>query len=407
MALPLALLLSSIMVMGKFGEDNELTAMKSAGLSLFRIMLPLTIMVLVMSVGAFLFSNYTWPSAHFEMRVLINDIQAKKTTLLIKENEYYNQLDGYSIKVGKKLDESHFEDVFIADHKGEESYKWREIYADKADMKKTQDGNYLILTLYNGFSDEVLTRNAVSIGDFPFRHTDFKRLKLTMDLKQFKFDRTETDQFKESILFKSFQQLTEDVDSMERMSDFRTKEVISRFRSKLYLFRDTNEINLDSVASKEFNLEELDRQIRNGIVSQVNTALRRTKDDLSKHRELTVKASENLITHVNMARNRIFTLSIALIVLFFIGAPLGAIVKKGGLGYPVVIAVLFFISYYLLSITGEKLADTQILSPFWGMWLSSLILAPIAMFLSYKANKDSVLFDKEFYAKLFSRKRKK
>ena len=282
MALPLALLLSSIMVLGKFGELNELTAMKSAGLSLFRIILPLTTIVVAMSIGAFFFSNYTWPSAHFQMRVLINDIQGQKTALLINENEYYNGIDGYSIKVEEKIDDSHFKKVFIADHNGQNSYKWREIYAESAEMQRSKDGATLLVTLEDGFTDEELHVNATGLGEFPFRHTDFGKLKIAMDLSNFTLDRTDKNGYRESILFKNYWQLTEDVDSMHTMMDFRLAQTIQNAKNKLFLFRDSNLVSYDTVQSIAFNPDTLETGLLNVLVNSANNNLRRSKQDLSK-----------------------------------------------------------------------------------------------------------------------------
>ena len=408
LALPLSILLSSIMVFGKFGEQNELTAAKSAGLSLFRIFRPLTVIVLCLSIGSFFFSNYAWPSAHFKMRVLIGDITTKKTTLALKEGEYYNDIPGYSIKVEKKLDPSHFERVYISDHSrnGEHSRIWREIYAERADLKKSADATVLLVTLYDGFVDEELKPQ--STGDIrnPFLHTEFKKLRIMMDLSEFKLRRTEMEGYQEVILFKTFKQLTEDVDSLKEEVELHEARSAQVVRNKLFYFRDSTPVDYANLTPIPISLKELDPQRRKNVLTIASTNVRQSKIDVESKLNTDIGHLNMTIVYVELARNRVFILSIVIIILFFIGAPLGAIAKKGGIGYPVLFATIFFLLYYILSITGEKMARNDAISPFLGMWLSSLILTPIAIFLSYKANSDSVLFDKDFYKKLFRRRRK-
>ncbi len=407
MALPLAVLLSSIMVFGRFGEQSELTAMKSAGISLFRIFLPLTTLVFFMSVGGFFFSNYTWPSAHFKMRVLVSDIANQKTTLNFKEGEYFNDIPDHSIYIGKKIDESHFEDIIISDMTVGQGYRWREIYAEKAEILKSKDGAILLIRLYDGFSDEELVPNSAQKIQNPFRHTDFKRLSLTMDLSQFTLQRTDLGGYQESLLFKNYEQLTQDADSLSDARATVIKRSNSVLKNKLFLFRDTNDLKMAEAPPTPIKFEAKDSIQRRNVFTIANRVVTQSIVDLNSKIDTELFRLEELIVFVDIARNRIFSLSAAILVLFFIGAPLGAIAKKGGIGYPVMFAVIFFLFYYMLSITGEKLAKQTVLSPFMGVWLSTFVLTPIALFLSVKANNDSVLFDKEFYKKLIFWKKKK
>ncbi len=406
MAVPLAILLSSIMVFGKFGELSELTSMKSAGMSLFKIFRPLTVMVIGLSISAFFYSNYTWPTAHFKMRVLISDIANQKTSLSFKEGEYYNEIPDHSIYIGKKFDDSHFGDVFISDLKVGQSYKWREIYAEKAGIKKSEDGTTLLINLYNGFSDEELMPNPSQGQQNGFRHMDFEKLALTMDLSSFTLDRTETDNYQESILYKTLQQMNRDVDSLYKVKDTYINQTKNVLKQKLFVFRDTVHNDVSKVELISADLDNYEYSKRAGVISNAKRMVSQSIIDIDNRLKTDMEHTNNMLLHVHIARNRVFTLSVAILVLFFIGAPLGAISKKGGLGYPVVFAIIFFILYYMLSITGEKLSRQGVMSPYLGMWLSTMVLAPIAIFLSYKANNDSALFDLDFYKRLFSRKKK-
>ncbi len=407
MALPLAVLLSSIMVFGKFGELSELTAMKSTGISLFRIFLPLTTLVFIMSIGGFFFSNYTWPSAHFKMRVLISDIANQKTSLQFKEGEYFNEIPDHSIYIGKKIDDSHFEKITISDMTVGQGYRWREIYAERAEIKKSKDGAILLINLYDGFSDEELVPNSAQKIANPFRHTDFKKLSLTLDLSQFTLRRTDLGGYQESLLFKNYEQLSEDADSLKNTRNTIIQKSNSILKNKLFLFRDTNDLKMADSPPIPIVFETADSIKRKNVFTIANRVVTQSVVDINSKLDTDIYHTEELIVFVDIARNRIFSLSIAILVLFFIGAPLGAIAKKGGIGYPVMFAVIFFLFYYMLSITGEKLAKQGVLSPFMGVWLSTFVLAPIALFLSVKANNDSVLFDKEFYKKLIFWRRKK
>jgi len=405
MAIPLAVLLSTIMVFGKFGELNELTAMKSAGLSLFRIFLPLTVVMLFLSGGAFLFSNYTWPSAHFKMRVLIGDITQQKAALSFVEGQYYTDIENHSIYVGKKLDDTHFEKVIISDLKTGAGYKWRSIYAKNAEITQQNGGSMLTINLFDGFSDEALYSGSMGELKNPYRHTNFDRLKLNMDVSGFSLERTETDGYKESVIYKNYQELTIDVDSLKRTKHKQIGKLSAALIYKLFLFRDTTPINYDTVQSKVTDIMALDVNVRDRVLKIARNTVQQSKTEMTSRLNSDISYYNDLITYINIARNRIFILSVVIIILFFIGAPLGAIAKKGGIGLPVVFAVLLFILYYMLSISGEKMVKENVLSPFWGMWLSSLILTPVAIFLLLQANSDSKLFDKGFYKKLFRRKR--
>lgn len=358
---------------------------------------------MMLSGAAFLFSNYTWPSAHFKMRVLIGDITHQKAALSFQEGSYYTDIEDHSIYVGKKIDESHFEQVIISDLKQGAGYKWRSIYANSAEISQSKKAGILQITLYDGFWDEELHPGSMKGLENPFRHTDFDKLKLNMNVSGFDLDRTDMDGYKESIVYKGYKELTEDVDSIFVLRNTQVDRVGNILLNKFLLFRDTS-IRIDKSVAGLKTLEEYGRPDQEKIFKLINNHLNQSKIDIGNRIDTDITFYDELLTHINIARNRIFTLSIVIIILFFIGAPLGAISKKGGIGLPVVFAVVMFIVYYMLSISGEKMAKEQILSPFWGMWLSSIILSPIALFLLLKANSESKIFDLSFYKKLLKSK---
>jgi lipopolysaccharide export system permease protein len=412
MALPLAILLSSIMTFGTLAENSELVAMKSSGLSLFRIMYPLIIIMMLTSASAFYFSNYLWPVANLELRALIYDVTEQKPMLNLKEGVFYNDFEKYSIKAGKKHEDNSLEDVYIYDHTNPNPNFKRSIWAKKGRMAKTKDGKFLKLTLHNGSIYEEVNRDDaddLKVKTFPHRKYHFEEMIFRLNLEDFQLKRTNQDLFKKGHEMLNLSQLHTAIDSLEKQYEKRKQDYYWRLRSRSHLYVGRVKADLDTFKTST------------DFYSRMTPTLLRDALDLSKKkvRDMQKKVigveghmagymhefanRQGKIWEHKIEWHRKLTLSFACFILFFVGAPLGAIIKKGGLGLPVVFAVLFFLAYHIISISGEKMAITGVVPPYLGMWLSSLILFPIGVFLTYKAATDSVMFDRNTYRKIMGK----
>ena len=397
MALPLAILLSSIMLMGKMAEDNELVAMKSAGLSLYKIARPLTILTIFISIGAFLFSNYMWPYANLQMRVLVTDIQHKRPDLILNPGEP-TSLDGNIITVQEK-NGNKFKNIEMITY----SHSIRkDIWAEHGMMEKTADDKYLVFTLFNGNMDEELNRNQIKNSKKPQRKTQFKKAIIRVNMEEFKLQRTNVDSYKETFVeLLNLKQIENTVDSIQNVIVDKKSNGLNMAKAKLIYFKDT--LSLDSInINEKQNFNKLSKATKDKAYTLAISSARNAEGSLDNTYRMLEQPSE-FIKHLKIAWHRKLTLSVSVILLFFIGISMGAIIKKGGFGLPVVTALMLFVLYYMLSITGEKAAKAHSLTPAWGMWFSSLILLPIAVFLTYKAANDSVLFDKDVYVRFFKR----
>lgn len=403
LALPLAILLSSIMTFGNLAENYELVALKSSGLSLLRIMQPLIVLVILISIGAFFFSNRVTPYANLKSRSLLYDVVHQKPMLEVKEGVFYNGLEGYSIRVGRKDTKADMMyDVLIYDHKLKDKGNSTVIRAQSGRMDKTESGRYMLFKLYDGYSYDEQGVGRTVDPRLPHVFSSFKEMVLTLDLSSFEFKESDEEQWTNNIPMQDLSQLSTTADSLSKQVE-RRKEAISAYLYKnLYITRDSLDTSIQAVADIHTAIDSLSQQeqerlfrISYNMVNNTASYLRSAEDDL-KNRKLFINKHWN-------EWHRKFTLSLACILLFFIGAPLGAIIKKGGLGLPVVFSIVFFLIFHITSITGEKMSNSGSLEPVEGMWLSTAILLPIALFLTYKAANDSALFDYGTYEKLIKR----
>ena len=401
MALPLAILLSSIMAFGGLGENNELTCMKTSGISLVRIMLPIGAIVFIISLGAFYFSNYTWAEANLKLRVLISDITHKKPALAIKEGVFFNDIEGFSIRIQKKHSNSDFEDVLIiAQNPDGSSANRREIKAKKAKMMPDETGEFLVVNLYDGIIDETLDRQSFKDSKHPYQQTYFDHTFMRIRLHNFQLQRTELSLFQEMYELLSAKQLMAMIDTFDMKLDELNLTRSVQLSRMYYIFRDTLITPLHEIATGELVAPSNDDL--NKIPHIATSSVRRKKElIMSETDKMTEQIYvENKRNHL-MAFHRKFTLSYACMLLFFIGAPLGAIIRKGGFGIPVVFSVILFITYYMVNVTGEKMAKTDVLEPFTGMWLAELSLTPVAIFLTMQAMNDAALLDMDTYKRIF------
>jgi lipopolysaccharide export system permease protein len=420
LALPLAVLFSSIMTYGNLAEHNELTALKSSGLSLMRVMRPMLYFVLFLSLSAFYFTNYLMPVANYKWRAIIYDIQEKKPTFGITEGVFYNDIDGYSIRVEKKNDNTGtLEDVLIYQYSDVSVGKT--IKAQSGEMLKSENERFLLLKLNSGAMYEKMQPGQMQNAQFPFQKTFFDEAIIKFDMAQFQMQESNEDLFKREHEMMNFVQLRETLDSMKIYFKDLNADFGAVLKRDMVIYNDAFDIDtnlLDSVDNpialdfvpidSIIHIDSLhESEIRN-VLSNVQNRIRSRKD-MIKGQQVYRNAQRSVMKQFETALHKKFTLSVAIIILFFIGAPLGAIIKKGGLGAPLVFATLFFLLYYILTIMGENMVDSEFLTPWKGMWMSSFILAPLGAFLTYKAANDSALFDrdvyKRYFRKLFSRKK--
>lgn len=400
LALPLALLLSSIMTFGNLGESFELVAIKSAGISLMRFMMPLLIVAAMIGGISFLFANNIIPVANLKLESLKYDLIVSKPAFDIKEGVFYNKIEGYVIKLGKKeKDDSTIRNIIIY----EKSYNLQDhmMIAESGIMRVTPDKRYLEFILKNGWRYEEKGNRGTTNTEFI--RLGFKEYKKIFDLSSFQLSRTEDSLFKDHQRMLSLRQLNTRLDSLEKTEDYflrrNKQELSSLFRFAGYADSTKPPSTKPAVKAKSFK-ELIPADLTNiameRAVSQVNASTGAIDMLLAEQ----ANRQKEIRSH-KIEWHRKLTLSFACVLLFMIGAPLGSIIRKGGLGTPLVFAVIFFIIFHLFNTFGEKFVKEDVTSAFVGMWLSALILIPICIFLTYKAMRDSQLFNKEFYYRFY------
>lgn len=396
MALPLSILLSSIMTYGNLGENYELVAIKSAGISLQRAMFPIFVITIFLSVSAFYFSNNVWPVANLKFASLLHDITKKKPALDIKEGIFYKEIDDYVIRVGKKDQKNDIlYDISIYDHTNKDGNR-KVIRAEEGTMKMTVDESKLILTLLRGYS-----YNEVKQTNSPLLRSEFEKEVIYIDVTGFQMNRSDEEQFKNNYKMLNINQLALAIDTLHLETEKGIVQMGEKVKDGIRLFSDSlnNNFGIAQADTIGVNLEKYTKSVQNQIYQGAINALRRHKTYLTTLSRY-VESNDRLVDRHEIEWHRKFTLSIACLVLFFIGAPLGAIIRKGGLGMPVIISVLFFLVFHVLSITGEKLVKESGVNVAVGMWMATVILTPIGAFLTYKSTTDSAIFDAEWYTKL-------
>jgi len=399
LALPLAMLLASIMTFGNLAEHYELVACKSAGMSVQKIMRPLIFLTLGICVGAFYFSDNVLPAANLRMSALLYDVRNQKPALYIKAGAFYNGIEGYVIKVGSKdKDNQTIHNVMIYDHT-ENRGNTKLILAEKGTMLMSDDDRYLILTLFNGKSYEE-RRKPKGADTKPMMRTEFQKEIIRFDLSAFKLTRTNEQLFKDNYQMLNLHQLSSSSDSIEKKID-ETRLFYQKYNRKFYEGDRSEGVKKLPFTNENFVLN-FNKEKEAGILTAALNSARTSKNIAGDAANDIVVRQKSLYKH-RIEWNRKFTLSFAIFILFLIGAPLGSIIRKGGLGMPLVISVIFFLTYHIISITGEKFAREGVIPVYKGMWLSSVLLLPLGLFLMYKATTDSALFDRDAYVRFFNK----
>ncbi len=404
MALPLAVLLSSIMTFGSLGENYELVAIKSAGISLRRAMYPLIILIGMLSVAAFLFSDYMLPVANLKMGSLLWDVRNQKAAFLINEGIFNNSIPGYSIRVDKKdADGQTLHGVVIYDRMNP-SGNVNVVMAKEGKMFKTADDSYLILKLKDGIRYEESSSDGSYNPRQRFTRSKFKETEQKFDLSGFKMQRTDENLFKSNYAMMNMKQLSYYRDSIAFQSDSNRQTVYQALKYSYKILEiDTQAKPIKNGAFKSGDiLTYLPVKDRSRIYGMATEQVSGVRDLLSSKTLLDADYASK-IRHFVVEYHKKISLAFSCLVLFFIGAPLGAIIRKGGLGLPVVMSVIFFLFYHIISTIGEKYAKEGTLSPVLGIWIAVIVLSPLGAFLTYKASVDSVLFDAELYKQWFKK----
>ncbi|ANH82788.1 permease [Niabella ginsenosidivorans] len=504
LALPLAVLLSSLMTFGNLGESFELVAIKSAGISLLRFMRPLVFVSLLISLGAFLFANYIIPVATLKSRTMLADIVLAKPAFDIKEGVFYDKLDRFAIKIGKKeKDDSTIRDVIVFENNySGGGLQDNFVVAKDGVMKPSPDKRFLDIVFKDGWRYQ--ERGSRSDSSTEYIRLGFKEYKMQLDISSFNFKASDDSSNRNNERVLSMRQLDIAIDSMTRFANLEIDRYRSSMRNNFSLlmykdsvvkgvvipdsvlnFKKNNDAfrGLDSITGRAVStltdkaktpsdstvrkkdsagstaLAGSSKRIRNSKSRQAaalkkpdtvaaattpaaaralkkDSAARRDSAALAKRKleantitaflpdSAQLNLTERAIGNINIAKDNAsinlgsiqeqeksirrykiewhkkIVLALACFLMFMIGAPLGSIIRKGGLGTPMIFAIIFFLVFYFSSNTGEKMAKEGSLTPFSGMWLSTFILTPIGAFLTYKAMRDSNLFNKEFYNRL-------
>ncbi len=381
LALPIAMLLASVMVLGKLGENYELVALKASGISLIRTLFPITILVVIISYSSFLFSNYVMPIANLKGGSMMYDIQKKKPAFNIKEGIFYKDIEGFSLKVAEKdADGKTLKDIIIYDHTSN-SGNDKVIIAESGFMQLTKDEKFLELTLFNGHSYiEVKEKRNINK---PYRTTHFKEDLIRFDLSSFSSMNNSESLYKGHYAMLNNKQLEVAIDSLEYKlanKELLLKENIS---SKYQNNSTINDSIVVTASAPTLNKQHYDIAINK--LSTLKSIAKSNTDDL-EYRKV-------IITKHKIEWHRKISLAVACLLLFLIGAPLGAIIRKGGFGMPVLVSVFFFLIYHVLGMIGEKSAKDLSMEAYEGMWLTNAVFLPIALFLIYKAKNDARLID--------------
>lgn len=425
-ALPLAVLLASLMVFGNLGEKLELTAMKAAGISLFRIMRPLMVLIVFIAVGAFFFQNYVLPVAQSKMWTLLFSVRQKSPEVEIPERSFYDEIPNMDLYIDHKNPETGMLYGMILYDLSRGQDNTRVILADSGKFSFTEDKTRLFLHLYSGEMFENLNDNTMGLGTggyMPFRRESFsdKQIYFSFDAN---FNRMDESGIRSQYVGQNITQLRHSIDSIGRKVDsiggIYARELVSAKyvgvashtiadsaghsyakpvetrEAVIAQVEEMEPINIDSVFA---------RPSAAFTRTYINQAISDAKRSMSEYeyRGLMLTEQAKLMRRHDIELQRKFTLSVAVLVFFFIGAPLGAIIKKGGLGTPLVISVFLFIIYYIIDNSGYNMARDGKVAVWQGMWLSTVVLLPLGVFFTRKAIDDSAVFNKDAYVLFFNR----
>ncbi len=397
LSLPLATLLSSMMTLGTLGENNELLAIKAAGISLQRVLVPLAIICGVISVGAFFISNDLIPVAYNKIYTLRDDIGKTKEEIKIPTGTFYNGIEGYILRVDDRNDETDMMyGVMVYNHtknKGNTSLT----LADSALMKMSKDKTYLTFTLYNGSNYEETNTKKYRDTTLLIQKIDFGRQDLIIPLKNYAFQKSDSSRFDDQVKSMNLAQLQHGQDSIGALNEEGKKANIQSINNSRVL-RYNKQLDSAGRAGRTTPFVKAEEDRWKTLEAEIK-ALEKAKSNAEELQANLASYSREryhntyILRLIDIEILKKFALSIACLIFFFIGAPLGALIRKGGLGTPAIISVLFFVFYWVIDITGTKLARDGAVGAFSGVFISSYILLPTGLYLTWQAINDSSIFN--------------
>ena len=406
LGLPLAMLLAAIMTMGNLGENFELQAMKSAGMSLMRIMKPLIGVAIMMSIASFFVINNLVPFAYQKTRSILYDINRQKQVLEFQDGLFFNGIDeNLSIRVEHQDPETGLlNNILIYDNR-QAAGNMRTTIAESGYIRLSDDKRFLLITLYNGENYEQ-TRNNEWYNNNSLRHDKFEVQDMRVAMTGFDFERSDDNALMTGSQSMNIVELQHAIDSLDRVVAEHTTSSYGPLLQENIFSKDIQVLSIpdslrrDKTGFRTANLldslKNLDVRKRSDVWKSARTVALNSRNAFS----FDETSAKDALTQLYRSKNdwhKKLSLPVSVLIFFLIGAPLGAIIRKGGLGTPIVISVIFFVFYYIISLNGEKAAKEGVWSSFSGMWLSSFVLTPIAVYLIIKATNDSSLLDTEWY----------
>ena len=401
LCLPLATLLASMMTVGQMGENNELMAIKASGISLSRVFLPLFAAAVIISVSAFFVCNNLVPKAYNEIYTLRDDIGKTKNEIKIPAGTFYDGIDGYILRIGEQNKETRMMyQVMVYDHtsnKGNTSLT----LADSAMMKMSKAKDYLTFTLYSGANYAETNSRKYSDTSWVLQHIDFQKQELVIPLQNYSFEKIDSSRFGDQANSLNIAQLAVERDTLRIQSGEAHDRHYASLRKGSY-FTLSRQLDTASRAGvdlrKDFESDEfmkwkdLKKEIR--AYERAKSNSERLAADI-KNKNSEVMDYYKRLRRIDIAYLKKYAQALACLLLFFIGAPLGALIRKGGLGASAIVSALFFVLYWVVDISGTKVAREGAAGAAMGVFLSAYVLAPIGAFLTYKSIKDATLFDSD------------
>jgi len=401
MALSLAVLLSSLMTFGTLGERYEVVAMKSSGIPITSLMKPLALISLLLSIFSFWFTDNVVPAAYVKWRSMMFEIAEQKPTLSIDEGVFYSGIDGYTILVGKKhRDNENIEDILIYKNSYGLGNK-AGTYAQRGKMTITPDKKFFLFTLYNGYMWDETKSQGSKTSSNPYLFVPFEQQYVKMDISSFQMRDVDEEFFRESTkaikinkIDSSLQKMNQELESV--FDGIYKKYEVPSFQH----FVSTNPQGIYSEkAGNLFDFQQIPLEQKGQIISRAVMKTNNFLGNVMQAKNVS-ELKQKEIRDAKIEWHQRLVLPLACFLFFFIGAPLGTIIRKGGIGIPLVITVVFFAFYFVISIFGEKLAKSATVEPWLGIWLSTLITIPIGALLTYKATMDSALLSADAYSNL-------
>ncbi|HEY5511320.1 MAG TPA: LptF/LptG family permease [Prolixibacteraceae bacterium] len=413
MALPLSVLLASLMTFGDLGENNELLAMKAAGISLFRIMKPVIVLSIIISIGAFQFSNKVIPVSYKKIMALMSSIRQMRPEIVVKEGIFSNEIDNFSIKVGRKSkDGAMLYDIMIYNHQNDRGNE-NVTLADSGTLKITTDKRFMILNLYSGETHEELQMESKETRGYPTRTDKFQKQIIYSKLQGMELERKDESIFRNSYRSLNNRQLAYFADSISKQVEAsNTAQALTLIYPQPIPAALGSQIKNDAATTLKMRLHkyvDLDSVMQFTILpvrkQLIEAALSGARNNIRALKQADEQNTSNIrmLNRFDTEWHKKYTYSIACLIFFFIGAPLGAIIRKGGLGLPLVVSVILFIFYWIMSTTGEKYVREAFTGLWFGVWFSTIVFLPASVFVTYKAITDSTLLNIDSYTTFFKK----